>query len=304
MLCGLRWSLDALEAGTRPRFRHDGSAWDPRDPVYKKGLELGPSLPKSVLIWLKGDWAEVHHTLGMPSVSSHNCPCPYCSLRQPNLHDYYHGFGMPPLRESYSDAVRAREIHVVITTEADRARILRALHFRRGQTGFGRELFAPVRVGGTDLRPQDRLEPTAVLPDVMLIDTAPLPIRAVFWRCVRDHRGRISDQIMRVNPLFGVAPPQTLIAIDSLHTVYGGVAGRLVSCICWRVLLSNPFGLRGSPEHIMDFGIRRMAAHMALYFDEERIPHDRRIGTLTSSMIGDRMNYTVGEPHILAVQPD
>jgi hypothetical protein len=144
------------------------------------------------LIWLKGDWAEAHHSLGMPSVTSHNCPCPFCALKQPSLRDHYYGCGDLPLPAGYHQAVRSHEVHVLISTETQRVAIVNALRFKRGDKGFGRELFVAVRVGGQSLLPQDRLEPTAVLPDVLLLDNAPLPIRAVLWRAGRDDRGRLN----------------------------------------------------------------------------------------------------------------
>ena len=88
-MVALAWSLRALLAGQRPATRHDGSPWDPNEPLEKIRNEFGTDLPQAVLVWLKGDWAEVHHSLGLPSVNSHHCPCPYCTAQKPEFHVQY-----------------------------------------------------------------------------------------------------------------------------------------------------------------------------------------------------------------------
>ena len=298
MMLALSWSLRALDLGRRPAARHDGSPWAEHDPIRRLADEHGEDLPKAVLLWLKGDWAEVHHSLGMPSVVSTHCPCPFCTLRQDELHSQYDTMALPLRQDEYSDICNQREIVIRVESEAVRSQICTALSYRRGQLGFGRELDAELQIGAQRLFRGDRFEPTPELPDVALVDTAPLPLVVKFWRNRRDFRSRNCDPVIRRNPIFDVCEPLRVLAIDSLHTVYSGVAGRYVSAIVWRLLLANAWGVRGDQSTILEIGIRRASAHMARWFETQNIPANRRLSMLTLGMIGDRRDCAIsGDPH-------
>lgn len=302
LMLSLAWSLRALAEGRRPSVRHDSTEWDPEDPVFRMSLEHGPALPQCVLIWLKGDWAEVHHSLGLPSVMSRCAPCPMCASPQGRLHDMYRSFEFVARAQSYEAACAAREIAVQVATAADRDAIVGQLMFRKGRTGFGREIKSGVAVNGVVLEARDRLSPTPTMPDVMLLDSAVPPFTLVFWRPRRDFARRLRDPVVRRNPVFAediCAGPAEVLAVDTLHTVYLGVIMRLVSAILWRMLLANTWNIHGSQEQILEMGVRRMAAHMLRWFEEARTPSDRRVATLSLPMLGDRMGCTVGgaEPH-------
>lgn len=79
------WSLEALARGRRPDARHDGSPW-PGGVGQRGPAELGFT---ACVVWIKGDWAEVAHTLGLPACVSKHCPCPFCVASKHELHSRY-----------------------------------------------------------------------------------------------------------------------------------------------------------------------------------------------------------------------
>ena len=89
VMVSFAWSLRALAAGRRPPRRHDDSPWSIIDPLRQLEIQRGATIPTAVLVWLKGDWSEVHHTLALPSVSVFHCPCPFCACGQATLHADY-----------------------------------------------------------------------------------------------------------------------------------------------------------------------------------------------------------------------
>ena len=143
---------------------------------------------------------------------------------------------------------------------------------------------------------------TKEMPNVTLLETTPLPMQLVFWRPRRDLAGRTRDRVQHFNPLFATlhnTEPEQVLAIDLLHTVYYGPMMRLIAAILWRVVLSNPWGIVGNLEHVLEQAARRLEAHMLNWFDSHHVPRNRRLGTLTLSMLGNRMGHGIndGKPH-------
>ena len=132
--------------------------------------------------------------------------------------------------------------------------------------------------------------------DILQLDKRCLPIHAVFWRASYDCRGRCTDITHHRNPLFSSlldTSPEKLLAIDTLHTVNYGPLMRITACTLWRVVLSNPWDLPGSDATVIDQDVRRIRLGMRQFFDDADIPHDRRIGDLTLTMLGDRRGCVV-----------
>ena len=223
MLC-LKWSLVALASGKRPRVKHNSTPFVPGEALWEllqqEGEDLGVT---AALVWVKGDWSEVSHTLGLPSVVSHNCPCPFCRLKQPELHDAYAFMDFPPMAASYEAACGACEVKISIRDEIERATIIAAMEFIKTQKISGRLIKTQITVRGVTLRSGDRLDPSPTLDDIMCFDTKTLPFEATFWRCHRDHRLRSRDSVAHRNPMFcdGLGTdPRDVLALDALHTTY------------------------------------------------------------------------------------
>ena len=110
--------------------------------------------------------------------------------------------------------------------------------------------------------------------------------------------GRLRDTVVHFNPFFATGhrtDPGHVLAIDVLHTVYYGPMMMLIVAILWRVLLSNPWGMAGTAEHILEQGARRLEAHMLLWFSRNRVPQRERIATLNLSMLGDRHDCGIND---------
>ena len=140
-----RWSLDALSCGAWPSARHDESAWleSDRGRSMKSGARMNF---KAACLYVKADWAEYAHTMGLPTWHDHNRPCFGC-----NAHgtDMYVTTGNTPeqLRwvandESHWDtACSLCEINVDIASDAVRDELAKALHYDKRQAGSrGRSL--------------------------------------------------------------------------------------------------------------------------------------------------------------------
>ena len=148
-----------------------------------------------------------------------------------------------------------------------------------------------IAVGGKQLQPGDRVEPSPTLTDVTFLDSRPLPVTIIFWRTHRDARGRCLDMVHHRNPMFnddiGMEPARVL-AVDALHTVYYGPVMKWSSAVIWRVLLSNPWDISAAESTVLDLGVKKLRSHQIGWYETESIPHDRRIGDLTVVMLGDK----------------
>ena len=101
---------------------------------------------------------------------------------------------------------------------------------------------------------------------------------------------------MRRHPLFSNGlntPPEQVLGVDSLHTIYLGVAQRIVSASVWRVILSNPWNISGPMDDVLELTMRRIAANARQWFEDNNIPHDRRVSQLTLKMFGDRKQFDI-----------
>ena len=59
------------------------------------------------------------------------------------------------------------------------------------------------------------------------------------------------------------------------------------SAVIWRVLLSNPWSLRGSLATVKEDGVKRLRTHQLAWYEAENIPHGRRLGDFTVVMLGE-----------------
>ena len=89
--------------------------------------DFGRALTSPALVlWVKGDWGEASHTLGLPSVSSKFGSCPMCSLGSDDFHTLYRSLEFPAPEGSYEDWCIAREKKVLLQTEAFEPNFLHA----------------------------------------------------------------------------------------------------------------------------------------------------------------------------------
>ena len=153
---------------------------------------------------------------------------PCCGLVQDACHDDYDTIEFQPAAISYDAMCANCEIIITVSTEAERSALLSALHFIKTKTNTsrsGRVLKHAVQVSGVSLEAGDRLEPSAGLWDIMLLDSKRLPLVVTFWRAHYDDRNRCTDSVNHRNPIFCEelgSNPEDVLANDSLHTVCFG----------------------------------------------------------------------------------
>jgi hypothetical protein len=77
LLSALAWSLRAMAVGKWPSTRHDLEPWLDTDKL--RSARSGEDLPfKAAVIFIKGDWSEFSHSLGLPTWQDGLRPCWAC----------------------------------------------------------------------------------------------------------------------------------------------------------------------------------------------------------------------------------
>eukprot|EP00959_Pyramimonas_sp_CCMP1952_P262864 5496687-Pyramimonas_sp.AAC.1 len=159
----LQWQLESLAHGIPPPRTHTGDAWPAHSPVKNQG-PLGFSC---VLIYLKGDWAEQCHSLGLGSWAKSHSPCQFCVLGKAELFDHDceldEDFGELPYpyrtKEDYARDCLRCEVVVQLRNNLDRKELCDALRWTRDKTRIGgRVVYRDTRVNGVLVVRGDRLE--------------------------------------------------------------------------------------------------------------------------------------------------
>ena len=204
MLTHLTWSTASLTKGIMPMNRHDGSEWLESD-AFRFGF-AGKVMPRrAITVYIKGDWAELVHTHGLPPHSDGMRPCPECPAFGGSL---YQSIGHTCLalawpengETAHSDACTRCE-HPVVVTPHNHSLILDAgLRYSKRVSDYtmcGRLLDRDVPELG--LRRDDRLKPCQGLPDIGELENIDTSVgtTVIFWRPSNDTLCR------HRNPLLG-----------------------------------------------------------------------------------------------------
>lgn len=181
------------------------------------------------------------------------------------------------------------EVRITVDTEEVRRSILQQgglFYDRRKQGAQGRALARSIPALG--LAAGDRLEPSDDLIDVGLFAGAQLPFVAVFWRR-RMRDGARLDRVVRRNPLFSIpgVNPHLTLHVDTLHTLYLGVALRYVSAVIARTLDYSPWG-QGMPAETK---VQHLRNELFLWYDEHGVPPNMRLNDFNVKMIGPAPHY-------------
>ena len=164
-----------------PARRFDKKEWLQTD-KWRASL-AGQEVIKFMMIWDKGDWAEICERIGYPTWTSATRPCYCCNAA--GADDLFSPVGLVSgdtvwvsnTDEDYLVACERCEIFITITDENISA-IWNQLAY--SQAGIGLTLRNDVP--GTALKKGDRVEPTRELPDVAEIGQLARPCRVLFWR--------------------------------------------------------------------------------------------------------------------------
>ena len=163
---------------------------------------------RAACLYFKGDWAEYAHTVGLPGWNDSLRPCFACSAFGQDMYCTA-GNSEEGLRwqtnsaQSYEEACQRCEIKVCIASTAQRDRLAACLRFdRRGVGPRGLALQQDFPQWG--LRADDRLEPSAGLPDIGSFGQAGVPLEVVFWRREAESLSRHRNPRLLASP--GLAP--------------------------------------------------------------------------------------------------
>jgi hypothetical protein len=284
----VRWTLLALAQGVMPTHRHDGTTW--RDTDLERSLLAGTSLPfKACVIYIKGDWAEYAHTLGFPTWRDGIRPCFECNAFGENLYDTLsHSCDALNWRcneDADYDATCSRcELPVRLRDEAARQMVLRVLRPDK-RTNGSQGLALASDLPSLGLVANDRLEPSAGLPDVHALDVVALPADVIFWRPSLESLAR------HRNPLFcnllGMSPKRSL-TIDALHALYLGVMKSWCVAALWYILLSGMYGAIGTAEENLAAALLGLRHDLMQWYKDSsgEFPYLTRLSDLTAKMIG------------------
>ncbi len=87
LLARLEWMLYSMQQGVVPSVHPDGSAYTP----CAGGMQCGTRLSRKVVLqYVKGDWAEHVHSLGLISWHSKLAGCPFCAMSKDEIDAHNH----------------------------------------------------------------------------------------------------------------------------------------------------------------------------------------------------------------------
>ena len=264
----IRWSLQALQNGHWPDRRHDGALFDTEEDhprLAKAGSPLGF---KAAPVLLKGDWAELHHTIGLPSWKDRISPCPWCMVEHHCLHECDQ---VSPLSSPYpaktdcdnKAACRDCEVHVRVDAQTQ-LRIRAALAYNKGGAG-PRGRILRWNLPDLGLAAGDRLDPSPSLNDIGAFDYTQTPFNVVFWRSGKDTTTK------KRNPIFeNTGLTIENLGIDALHAISLGVHAEYLKTILWELILANAWKIPGGRADIKDLTIAKIGAELLVWYSSER----------------------------------
>lgn len=298
----IAWSLRALAAGEYPATRHDGEPFAPSSDVQRISTSGNKARVRGMLLFVKGDWAELGSTVGLPIWNDSMRPCYSCNVSLAGLSTVA-GVSLlevpwrPNKEEDYFDACTRCEIRVVITA-ANHVEVSALLMFDKRDGGSkGLALTRPYPALG--LAAGDRVEPSKELPDVGLflnLDTFPMVV--TFWRPSLETLSR------HRNPLFDIeigATPYRCLTEDTLHCLYLGTMHAYTRHAVWSLLSSGIWGRVGTRDEELLVAVECFKHELHLWYKARRRSHPDEVLTqvsdVTMKMVGsptDRKLKTKG----------
>ena len=241
-------------------------------------------------MYIKGDWAELSSTTGLPTWQDKRSPCIYCLANKDQLYDYADWTpGRPPhgvaTVRSYEEACNNCE-HTVTADLNVWSTIKNTLAYKQAAAGpRGRALVRHVASAG--LLKHDRLEPSGLLAEVGAYDRPPaFPVTATFWRRTAETRAR------HRNPLFSadIGVGVKTLAIDAMHTIWLGPAQQYCAAVFWLAVDTNFFDVPGASEERLSSVVRQIRDHLWVWYSAYEATHRHqkitRLQDLTPGMLG------------------
>lgn len=293
----IRWSLEACAEGVWPCRRHDNLPWRgcDADRQRKAGSSLGF---RAALTHIKGDWAEMAISIGLPTWRDVAAPCPSCKCSSQNFLDF-EGVGLASNRWGHADhgsylkACSDCEIWCTLQDEAAKKLLCSALAFDKRATGSGsRGLCVKWDLPQFGLRRGDRVEPNTLMGDVVeVFKLNTFPAQVLFWRRSAESRAR------HRNPLFDrPGAPQIGIGIeilspDALHCLHLGVMKFWCQHVLWEAIRADIWQTNVTQEKAhCELSVQLMRSSLWTFYRNwsRRHPEEplTQLGNLTLSMLG------------------
>ena len=297
-LSSLAWCLSQLASGTRSQVRHNGVAVSDGDLLREMRVSRGSGIGfRAACIYVKGDLAELSHTLGFPSVNSAVNLCPHCCCTKNDAHSGYENTTLDDDVFEQKDSATYLAAHLkcakmlVVSTDAQRDSIFQSGGFvPLGGRGFwGLTCQSPVE-HPFHILPGDRLEPCDSLQDPHEFRRTQTPFTCVLWRPSLGPDRQLLDAIAHACPIFDEDTGVSIgnICVDALHTLYMGPVHRFCSAVLWRILLNNPWKVRARTiDQRLLVGVARLRDDL-MKWQRDNVPHNERLRDLTLGMLGDR----------------
>ena len=195
-----------------------------------RATTIGSKLPfRGALLFLQAEWMEIVTSVGFPSWSHHDHPCPLCSCPKDSLPNTASlsvaGLLFP--ENTFEVYCRVCDLcEQIVVVDAEHHRLLRLLLiYDRSKGGL------KARILSKDCPPlglfaHDRLAPSASLPNIHggFDDLDAFPVTVTFW-C-----GSLDTVSRHRNPMFSdIEKPEDVLAMDSLHALSLSVSTELYS---------------------------------------------------------------------------
>ena len=284
----LHWSFLSLASGVRPHSRHDARPFGATTDALRAELAGKPLAIVGALVWLKADWGEYVHTLGLTSWSHaiHSCPLCKCTKDQWIRPAGFDALSFPwPLRSfaEYLHDVTICEIRVHVAT-THLLNIIRARFFFDKRQGGAKGRALSEGVPEVGLLKGDRLEPDLSMPDVGMVDSISAPCTLLFWR------SSAASSSSHRNPLFSEATgitPERCLAVDWLHCLSLGVFQNYLAIVVNMLFASNAWQTAESTAvGVAMVSCQLLSAELEAWYKSDAGRGYTRIQNLAHTMFG------------------
>jgi hypothetical protein len=290
----MQWSIEALARRVHPTARDDGSQWSVFSDLHRadqsgNGLEV-----RAVLLYIKGDWAEYCHTLGMPMWSDSLRCCFKCNA---DLDNRFNIYGITPSScgefcenadEDYELACLRCETMIVIDRSTHR-RLLDLLYYDKKDDGCHGLVVDRPGIPEANIGPRMRIEPSPFTPDVadiFALDVFPWPV--LLWNCDKQTLTKHRNPIF--TPHTGVSV-QRSCTIDGLHCLYLGVFNSLACHVLWELIMARAFSGASTQDELLANSATIIKMKLRNFYRDWKRLHPcqtlTEVSDLTAGMLGE-----------------
>ena len=286
----MRWSIAAMRSGTWPVHRHDGAAFEEGE-TTRSAMAGRPLKWRGAIIFVKGDWTDMCHSLGFTSWAHNRFPCFLCDATQRSLYDLQNlsPVTFPHRLHRFADYEAKYQACEIWATLSPRyaIRVRGALHFDKRKKGSsGRALSMDV----CGLMKGDRLEPDPLFRDIGQDPPANNPV--LFWR-TKNELG-----VKHRNPLFHSSTgidPSRCIALDTLHSLSLGVFQDFLGFLLRAMIHDfNVWEVGGAAELRCSISAARLQAELFEWYRTESKAgrNHSRVQNFAATMLGNYQKPT------------